>query len=118
MSPPKRKLGEALSSDDDNVKLSTLRNRKSSSSEGEGHSNSSPYIPSGGDSFEFLSTPSSDNDSSEVEDEDDVNEDVAPKALVAKADVYSENENGQYGSEGVSPRLWWQKSTVTTLKVS
>ena len=49
-------------------------------------------------------TPSSDSDSMEFEDEDDVNEDVAPKASVAKSAVSSEDEKGQYESEVGSPK--------------
>ena len=36
--------------------------------------------------------------------EDDVNEDVAPKAFVAKSAVSSEDEKGQYESEVGSPK--------------
>ena len=53
----------------------------------------------------WASNPYSDSDSTEFddEDEDDVNEDVAPKASVAKSAVSSEDEKGQYDSEVGSP---------------
>ena len=41
--------------------------------------------------------------------EDDVNEDVAPKASVAKSAVSSEDEKGQYDSEVGSPNAFVEK---------
>ena len=64
-----------------------------------------------------MSTLSLDNESLEVENGDDVNEDIAPKALMAKVYESSEDENGEYESEGVSPKALVAKVNGDDVKV-